>query len=584
MRKRSVFSCLTIIITLVITISCPIMSLAASNYEFERITNFHSDIVINADGTMNVTENIEVYSAGREIRRGIYRDFPTKYRDRFGNKYVVGFEITKVLREGLEEPYHIKNLANGKRIYIGSEDRLLPTGKHKYSISYTTNRQLGYFESHDELYWNVIGLGWDFPVEIASATITLPSGISKTDIELDGYTGPEGSTQKNFVASFDEAGKPTFSINKPLMKNEGLTIVVKWPKGFVTEPTFLAKAVYFFRDNIVQLVGIIAFIIVLIYYLYIWNKVGRDPEKGTIIPLFEPPKGLSPAALRYIRRMSFDNKAFTAAVLNMAVRGYLKISEAGRTYSLRRGDKDDTVLEIDEKDAARTLIRPEFGEEYVVELKQKNHTIIKGAMSALKDSLATSYKKLYFITNSKYITYGFLLSFAALLVPSFINAASISPLFIVIAISHILIHIVFATLLKAPTDEGRRIMDDIEGFRMFLSVTEKERLNLLNPPEKTPELFERFLPYALALDVENQWAKQFADVFKRIADAGQEYKPGWYYGTRWNMMNIAAFAPSFTNSFSGAIASSSTPPGSSSGFGGGGFSGGGGGGGGGGGW
>jgi uncharacterized membrane protein len=142
----------------------------------------------------------------------------------------------------------------------------------------------------------------------------------------------------------------------------------------------------------------------------------------------------------------------------------------------------------------------------------------------------------------------------------------------------------FYHLLKAPTLAGRKIMDQIDGFKLYLSVAEKERLNLLNPPEKTPELFEKYLPYALALDVENDWSEQFAEVLAQAGTEVRPYTPAWYSGSSWDRFDSGRFASSLGNSFAGAISSSSTAPGSSSGSGGGGFSGGGGGGGGGSGW
>jgi uncharacterized membrane protein len=126
-------------------------------------------------------------------------------------------------------------------------------------------------------------------------------------------------------------------------------------------------------------------------------------------------------------------------------------------------------------------------------------------------------------------------------------------------------------------------MDEIGGFKLYLAVAEKERLNILNPPEKTPELFEKYLPYALALDVENEWSEQFAEVLAAASQDGG-YRPTWYTGNTWRRWNMEGFASSLGTSLPGAISSSSTAPGSSSGSGGGGSSGGGGGGGGGGGW
>ncbi|MFP6657105.1 MAG: hypothetical protein VB853_02925, partial [Pirellulales bacterium] len=149
---------------------------------------------------------------------------------------------------------------------------------------------------------------------------------------------------------------------------------------------------------------------------------------------------------------------------------------------------------------------------------------------------------------------------------------------------------IFLNLLKQPTVEGKRVMDEIEGFRMYLGAVEKEYLGRLHPPEQTPELFEKNLPYALALGVEQAWAEKFSDVPSRAATetAGAEgYQPTWYHGTAWRSVTAGDFASGLSSSLGGAIASSSTAPGSSSGssgFSGGGSSGGGGGGGGGGGW
>jgi uncharacterized membrane protein len=131
-------------------------------------------------------------------------------------------------------------------------------------------------------------------------------------------------------------------------------------------------------------------------------------------------------------------------------------------------------------------------------------------------------------------------------------------------------------------------MDEIEGFRMYLSVAEEERLNLLNPPAQTPALFEELLPYALALDVENEWNDKFSAVLAAAGSApgesGTGYRPRWYRGSRWHSSHAGSFGRTLGSGLGMAVASSVTAPGSSSGSSGGGSSGGGGGGGGGGGW
>jgi uncharacterized membrane protein YgcG len=174
--------------------------------------------------------------------------------------------------------------------------------------------------------------------------------------------------------------------------------------------------------------------------------------------------------------------------------------------------------------------------------------------------------------------------FAAEVVVIGILGSQVSVTLPAILISAIVINLLFHHLLKAPTRAGRRLLDEMEGFRQFLEVAEREEMNFRNPPEKTPELFERFLPYALALGVEQHWMERFAGLFLRLEERGEHYRPVWYHGNNWQVQNLASFSNSLGSSLGSALSSSSAAPGSSSGSGGGGSSGGGGGGGGGGGW
>src|SRR5262249_41417133 len=145
----------------------------------ERIRSFDSHITVSLDRSMEVTETITVQSAGAKIRHGIYRDFPTRYKDRLGNNYSVTFDIVGVERDGRPEAYHTENLSNGVGVYFGSSGYELPPGLHTYRFTYRTSRQLGFFKDHDELYWNVTGTGWGFPIDVATATVVLPDAVRK---------------------------------------------------------------------------------------------------------------------------------------------------------------------------------------------------------------------------------------------------------------------------------------------------------------------------------------------------------------------------------------------------------------------
>jgi hypothetical protein len=378
----------------------------------ERILSFHSDISVYTGGDMKVIETLRVRSEGNKIRRGIYRDFPTRYKDRFGNNIVVDFDVISVERDGVSEPWHSELISNGIRIYMGSSNHTLQPGEYTYHFSYHTNRQLVYFTNHDELYWNVTGNGWEFPIDLVSAIIHLPASISTDSIGTEGYTGPHGARGQAYESYFDDNGILNFTTTRPLMAYEGLTIVATWPKGHINEPDSAQRVKWFFRDNSGQLIGAGGVAVLLLFYLVAWHHHGRDPERGTIIPRFTPPAGLSPAAMRYLMNMGFDNKALAAAVINMAVKGYLTIADNGDEYTLIKENQANlSVLSQGEKALAARL----FGSSSLLELNNSNHTRIHDAIEALKKLLNSEYHKAYFLTNSGVLVAGFVISFFTLI-------------------------------------------------------------------------------------------------------------------------------------------------------------------------
>jgi len=628
------------------------VSTSAQGVQDERILDFFSDIVIHADSSLTVKETITVRALGQSIKRGIIRDFPTVYKDRQGHRVRVSFEIAEVRRDGRLEPYHTENVANGVRIYIGHKDVLIASGVHTYEITYRTSRQLGFFKDYDELYWNVTGTGWTFPIDHAAARIVLPQGARL--LQHAAYTGPQGAKGQDYRFVDEGGGTVFFETTRKLGVGEGLTVAAAWPKGFVHEPDRVERALALLGDNRGLALGIFGLIAVLVYYLAVWFRVGRDPEPGTIIPLFEPPHGFSPAAVRFIRNMDFDQKTFAAAVVNMAVKGHLLIRETDDTYTLVKKTGKKEQLTPGEKKIEDALFDSGSKE---ITLDNKHAAKFKKALDDLRKSLSQEYEKTYFFTNSGYMipALGFSLAilaglifyapqpvmagflalwltiwslgctvlairvfqawrgsrrgrlprrllgkFSALgttlfalpfwageIVGLALFAYSVSVLGAVILAVLGGLHAFFYHLLKAPTHLGRKILDQIEGFRMYLSIAEKDRLGILHPPEKTPEHFEKYLPYALALDVEQEWCEQFAQVLGSGDDARQAYRPAWYHGSQWSTLEasgLASLSESLSGGLTSAIASASTPPGSSSGSGGGGSSGGGGGGGGGSGW
>ena len=245
--------------------------LMTSVFGQERILSFDSDIQVAADGSMIVTETIRVRAAGKNIRRGIYRDFPTYYTNKFGFIRIVGFDVMSVTRDNNFEPWHIKKVKNGVRVFFGSEHVYLKRGVYIYRIRYKTTRQIGFFEDHDELYWNVTGNGWKFKIDQARATVTLPGNVDANKIFMEGYTGKEGSTDRAYTSHVMEGGASIKTTN--LLMKEGLTLVMTWPKGVITPPGDIQRFKYFLNDNSSFLVALLTLIVV---FGVIWiNFTGR---------------------------------------------------------------------------------------------------------------------------------------------------------------------------------------------------------------------------------------------------------------------------------------------------------------------
>lgn len=619
----------------------------------ERITAYDSDITVAKNGTLTVAETIAVNVTGEQIRHGIYRDFPTLYTDKNGVRVHVRFDVTSVMLDGGPAPYTTEGIDNGVRVKIGDADDFVKHGPHTYVLTYMTARQVGFFEKYDELYWNVTGLGWIFPIDKAAATIHLPKGAKILQSSV--YTGPDGSTQHN--ASADQLSGDTirFVTTEPLGSHEGLTVAVGFAKGAVVPPSDAEKRRDFIIDNASAIVAFLGVLLLLVFYSVAWWHYGRDPKRGTVIPLFAPPAGLSPEAMRYIHKMSYDRKAFAAALINMAVKGYLTISEEHGTYTLSRTGKSETDTGLSGSEAAMGNALFD-GPNDSIELKQSNHSDVQSAITALKLSLKRECEKHYFVTNSGWFAGGMaillltggasallsdnaapaafmmlwlagwsagtafllhwawqnwvsviygpgsrILNFFSALVSTlfaipftgglifglFIFGTSMSMLANAALVAGGFLAYLFYHLLKAPTVSGAQMLDQIDGFKMYLETAEKDRLEMLNPPQVTPAVFEKFLPYAIALDCENQWSRKF-EAEAAAAGIGQDqgygYSPIWYSGTNFSHLGTAGLVSSIGSSLGSAAASASVAPGSSSGSGGGGFSGGGGGGGGGGGW
>lgn len=621
----------------------------------ERISSFTADILVLPSSDIVVDEEIDVVSENRQINHGIFRDIPLKYKDEYGNRHSATIDVESVMRDGHAEPYRVERRGAGVRIRIGSADRTVSPGKHSYHIRYKSSRQLGYFKDFDEIYWNVTGTDWVFPMGEVTARVTLPQGASITSVA--GYTGRAGQSGQDFRITDQTASSVTFETTRTLAPGEGLTVAVSWPKGFVAEPSQEEKARQFVSDNWSTAIGGAGLALLLLYFFLIWRKVGKDPKGGPIIAQYEAPDGFSPAACRFVERMGFDQTAFTAAIVSLAVKGALKIREDDDgTFSLEQTDDPD-LSKVSKGERALWNKVFSSGQRASVTLKNTEHRRLQRARAALKDHLGQEFETEYFKHNRIYFIPGLVIAGLTVFAMSVLAAQPFVPLFMSVwlagwsvgtfaVITRLgstwsgVIHAssngrkitkggaaVFSTLfalpfvgglvvglvllftsmpilsgilmaailvscvafyhwMKAPTRLGRKVMDRIEGFKLYLSVAEKDRLNFHNPPERTPELFEKFLPFALALGVEHQWGQQFDSILKSAAMGGTgTYHPAWYAGRGFYYSDFSHMGQHLSSSLGSAMVTASAAPRSShSGSFGGGSVGGGGGGGGGGGW
>ncbi len=608
----------------------------------ERILSFDSEIVVHADGSQTVTETIRVRAEGKKIKRGIYRDFPTTYKGH-GRQYKVDFQVVEVLRDGGKEGWHTQRLSNGIRVYMGRKNVLLEPGDYSYRLTYITDRQLGFFDEHDELYWNVTGNGWDFAIDRVSASLFLPPAVPLTQVRPMGYTGKQGSRGQDYRAGRTDAAM-VYETLRPLGPREGLTIVASWPKGFIREPAWQDELAWRWRDEPGIFIVWGGALLLLFYYWLAWLRVGRDPAAGVIVPEYEPPEGYSPAAVRLIYRMGYDNKIASAALVGLAVKGAVTLEENDSVYTVKPTGESQAALGEDEA----TLLAGigALG----MTFSKSRHERIRQLLKSHREKLDDMYRKRYYYANRGWVIPGWVLSVLVLAVAGWqsINSygpealfflfmaafcigftspflvqlwrmrhryhrgvgdwlrlvMTATPAFFLIGmlnvsdlagflgvvpwqllagmIAIILINLLYHYLIKAPTLRGRRLLDRIEGFKRYLTLAEGDELKLRYASAVTPEKFEACLPYAIALDVETEWADRFAADLREAGKDPSNYRSRWYSGS--DFRGVRGLSSSVGSALASSVASASTPPGSSSGGGGGGFSGGGGGGGGGGGW
>ena len=528
----------------------------------EQITRFDVVATINKDRRITVEETIE-YDFGSQFRHGIYRYIPTGY-DRNGGRYYLLLDIVSVTQDGNKAIYTKTKNPNETNLKIGEGDKTI-TGKHTYVIRYNVNRALNDFPDEDvvEWYWNVTGNGWNVPILSSSLTMRGPAEA----VDSTCFTGVYGSTQK--ACSITKTGDVYETrLTKPLSAREGLTVAFRFPLDSVLPVSTGDKILFWIVDNAWAATP---FIVFFIMYGIWWFK-GRDPKgRGTIIAQYEEPHKLNVLQMSGLLDESVTSRAVTAALLDLARRGYMHVEyegEKNKKMFLIKDREADTGM----NDAERTLFDGVFSEGSRVDTDKRVDDLYIAVSKARELTVKQLVNDGYYDKRPGIVRgLWYTAAFAVPVIMMMTLTAFLGSLMIVSSIISGIIMMFFAHYMPRVTRKGAIVREEIKGFKTFLSVTEEKRLAFTDAPEKKPEQFARFLPAAVLFGVEKKWANQFKDM--------QVPSPEYVQG--YNNFNVGSFVNT-VHAMESDMSSSYAAP-SSSGSGGSGFSGGGSGGGGGGG-
>ena len=607
----------------------------------ENIIDYDIEIHVNKDASMDVKEKITVNALGDEIQHGIYRDFPTQYKNK-----TVSFKINDVTLDDEDVKYTTESVSRGVRIKIGSSNEYVSEGIHTYVIDYTTERQMFFEEDYNELYWNLIGSGWNFDIEECSAKIYFPKGTEILEDDIKAYVGAYGNSEEAddvyWYVDEDESCV-YFNVFHEIPSQNAFTIVVRAEKGTIAEPTLGQRFRWFIQDNAMFVVILIGMIGLGVWQFFIWKKHGKDPEKNVIIPKYYPPEGMNVGDVKYVDTMGKTDRILEATFISLATKGFLKFDKGSeknsvmtveKTYSKNPDEYKDELSEF-ERDVYRSI-----GSKEKLGYTPSLYDILQRLKKRISKKLSEKYDDKVFFKNIKYSVISIVVSVILFVVGAIVGTISnpyitsygIENIMTILAIAFIFFMVIFLCkdLIKAKsnrlisfifiliwgvpflifgilmslevlrsfmesifqafiivgivlqnylfikwipryTQEGMRIKEDIDGFKMFINVAKDDDFK-----DKTPEMFDKYFAYAYVLGLENKWASKFEDILKQA-----DYIPTWCstYMFDDGVFNCPAFTSSFSSTFSSSMSSASTAPASSSSSsGGGGFSGGGGGG------
>ncbi len=500
----------------------------------EHIENYNVLLRVEKNGNISVSERID-YDFGNLYRHGIYRDIPTTLNQQ-GKKIRLSFsDIAVTDEQGNGVPFETSSGGGVLHIKIGDADKLI-TGRHSYIIDYSVEKPFVFLENIDRLSWNAIGSFWKVPIDSATIEIKFDPELTPALQNATCYFGAWGSTH---TCSSTESAL-LYKISD-LESYSGVTVDLDFQKGTIPPPT--REEIFF--AALKKWWGIIIPILVFIFLYRHWSRHGRDPKgKGTIITQFDAPDKLSSAEVGVVIDERANNKDIWSSLIDLAIRGYIKITRLEKTGILSSEDyllerkkgveglqNEFEILLLESLFKRQTDIASLKDLKKVFQKKSQENAeelLESVKLSDLKYKFASDLTKIqtslytevvqkgYFPKNPETTKGIFIAIGIVALVIGVISAGFLLNFENVVLLVSLIVasclFFVFSPLMSKRTEKGVAAKEHILGLKNYLNVAEKDRINFHNAPEKNPATFEKYLPFAMALGVEKEWAKQFADL------------------------------------------------------------------------
>ena len=538
---------LTSLLQVIVLLLCsPLLCAHTEPLSTERFLLFDTHITIHPDTQLTVTENITVNALHQQIRRGIYRDIPLSLTEK-----VTPVRLTM---DGKTHPFFTENKSGALRINFG-DNNYIERGVHTYSFTYTFDGAIDFYKNYDELYWNVTGNDWSFPIDKARLTISLPNGLSVQKGGISLYTGPKGA--KTHRAH--QIAPLTFETTAPLAPREGLTVAVPFDKGFFVQPPLVKRLLS--SLSWIPLLFASVFILLLVYFVVTWCKVGRDPAYLAITQ-YNPPENISPAFMQYLRDKSATNKTLASALISLSMKGYIEIKPNKSFFSTSKAEIRYTGKKHDNLPPDEELVLNRLLGNGIFVLGPSSADKLKKVFEDLKKHFEKESKE-YIITNSSYLTFAIILVTILAIFPPlalghpeliFINAhfsvfftaftfpmhkplpKLIAAVLVTLFYSAFFIGIsgfmsplftceslfvlgmwglsFYSMLIQNVTLKGQGVLSQIAGFEKYMKIAEPNRF-AASDPQNAERIFCNYLPYAFALGMENKWMKKFEHILSK---------------------------------------------------------------------